>query len=758
MEEIIADPTPDPGYTSAADTIPVDNAIGITKHIPVKLPAKRKHGELEEDKNPSGVVQAPMPHKVESDRVTRSQAKSARQKTASNTATSTSQNPAEAHANKPEPHGQPLAWANKRAALNDALPYFKSHQGSVYTADLMPKGMLIDGVVGIRDHFSSQVVITSIGGGRVLDLVTKKMVRTENQGEDGKNYKALMKAWKANHPFVIVAGAHNNLFPVKPPHHYNVLDYFYVTEIWQEKTREHQGPIVIIYMVRLEKVDLTNRSWWAPRGVNAIEAGEFKSGEYSCTSSTCTTCQNPSKEIFEQGWTCLNSQCPRFFELATLLDVNELKYNNAFLRERTKYSGIPPSDERVPALPSDQGNTFGSEKEYKQGILCPKCSCCSRRIKWDGWYCENTECDFTHAVPIKMTPLHRITAENLKVKSKKKIRITDADERVRVYKTTVGEQKVKTFFLPDENDDRCIGTVTRIRPTKEAISREGGLNDLYLHLQKEDLKLERRPAKNPDCRVEELTSHFSGNFGAPYKFGVVVKTSTSFEDAPTPILETLLRLTWGGKTAVEASGKLILDEAIKVSGDSIPSTFEAYNEQLVLGYFEKSKISAHDDGEKELGPNVASLSLGSPSVMKFTPKKGKNIGDPKYSGSQRKGPFLSVKLKHGDMLVMHGEKIQKLYLHAVEPRGKHRFALTCRHIRPNTIPDEEQRALSITAGKVPARWTAIRYNGEEDQFESCATGEIIARPGNMVDSAESTKNPVPSECTNDFESGGVSTA
>ncbi|KAF3065221.1 hypothetical protein GL218_02397 [Daldinia childiae] len=750
MEKIIADPISDPGHTSVADTIPVADAIlvadaiGIAEHSPVKSSLKRKYGEVEEDENTPDVSRIPKHRPAKSNQVTRSRVKSSKKRTASNTVTSTSVDPAEIHANKPEPHGQPLAWADKRAAFNDALPYFKSHQGSVYSAGLMPKGMLIDGIVGMRDHFSSQVIITSIGGGRVQDPVTKKMVRAQDQGEDGKNYKALMQAWEAKHPFVMVAGARNNMFPVKPPHHYNVLDYFHVTEIWQEKTKESRGEIVVIYMVRLEKVNLTSRSWWAPRGVSAPEAGEFGVGEYSCTSSTCTACQNPSKEIFEQGWTCLNSQCSGFFKFSTSLDVNELKYNDAFLRERTEYSGTPIEDSLIPALPSDRKGTIGSEKEYKQGIHCPKCGCCSRRIKWDGWYCENAECDFTHAVPIKMTPLDRIKKENKTVKTKK---ATNYNRQVKVHKTTIGGQKLKTFFLPDENGE-YIGTVTRIRPPEEAISREGGLNDLYLHLQKEDLKLERRPAKNPGCRVEELTSHFSGNFGAPYKFGVVVKTTTSFEDAPIPILETLLRLTWGGKAAVEASRKLIRDEKIDVPADSIPKDFKAYNEQLVLGYFENSKISAHDDGEKELGPNIASLSLGSPSVIKFSPKKGKNIGDTIDVGKKKRGTFLSVKLKHGDMLVMHGEKIQKLYLHAVDPKGKHRFALTCRYIRPETIPDKEQRALAETTGKIPDRWTAIRYNGEEDQFESHATGEVVACSGTLVGSAESTTNPAPSEYTN----------
>ena len=48
--------------------------------------------------------------------------------------------------------------------------------------------------------------------------------------------------------------------------------------------------------------------------------------------------------------------------------------------------------------------------------------------------------------------------------------------------------------------------------------------------------------------------------------------------------------------------------------------------------------------------------------MKFSPKKGKNIGDTKDINKKKRKPVLSLLLKHGDMLVMHEERIQKLYL------------------------------------------------------------------------------------------------
>ena len=66
------------------------------------------------------------------------------------------------HKEKPQASGQPPVWSERRAALNDAVPYFKAHQGSLYTNDIIPKGMLIDAQVGGHDYFGSQVIITSM--------------------------------------------------------------------------------------------------------------------------------------------------------------------------------------------------------------------------------------------------------------------------------------------------------------------------------------------------------------------------------------------------------------------------------------------------------------------------------------------------------------------------------------------------------------------------------------------------------------------
>lgn len=83
----------------------------------------------------------------------------------------------------------------------------------------------------------------------------------------------------------------------------------------------------------------------------------------------------------------------------------------------------------------------------------------------------------------------------------------------------------------------------------------------------------------------------------------------------------------------------------------------------------------HDDGETELGPTVAALSLGSPSIMKFRPKYNKSgFGDTLPIGSRTGGgraykPVLEVPMKHGDMMVMHGAHIHRIYEVSSRPSG-----------------------------------------------------------------------------------------
>jgi hypothetical protein len=58
-------------------------------------------------------------------------------------------------------------------------------------------------------------------------------------------------------------------------------------------------------------------------------------------------------------------------------------------------------------------------------------------------------------------------------------------------------------------------------------------------------------------------------------------------------------------------------------------------------------------------------------------------------GKGEQSPVMTLKLKHGDMVFMHGADIQKYYEHSVVPEDKLRFALTCRQILPGHLKKEE---------------------------------------------------------------------
>jgi alkylated DNA repair dioxygenase AlkB len=73
--------------------------------------------------------------------------------------------------------------------------------------------------------------------------------------------------------------------------------------------------------------------------------------------------------------------------------------------------------------------------------------------------------------------------------------------------------------------------------------------------------------------------------------------------------------------------------------------------------------AVHSDGEKDLGPVVASLSLGSPALMRFRPVPGKYSPPEATDTIRRKTPpiALTLTLRHGDVLIMDGAEIQEYY-------------------------------------------------------------------------------------------------
>lgn len=116
-------------------------------------------------------------------------------------------------------------------------------------------------------------------------------------------------------------------------------------------------------------------------------------------------------------------------------------------------------------------------------------------------------------------------------------------------------------------------------------------------------------------------------------------------------------------------------------------------------------MNFHDDGEHGLGPVVSSLSLGGSASMHFRPKVKRSSRNLVYSKNPlvstnvtsdylpphvppkaKEGsgtavkPELTLRLEHGDVMIMVGDRMQKVWEHMVEPLEGFRVAATCRRI------------------------------------------------------------------------------
>ncbi|KAK3363435.1 hypothetical protein B0T25DRAFT_442633 [Lasiosphaeria hispida] len=637
---------------------------------------------------------------------------------------------------------RPEIWSNMRGGLCEALPYYRAYKGSLHTKEVCAIGFLIDKEADPRDVFSAQVVICSAGGGRELDRETGSMVRRADAVDDNTGIRALKAAKEARSVVAIIAGQNNPNYPCHPPHPYSVLDYFQITDIWKEPQAQRNGNVVKVWRIRFEKAELHTSSWWAPRNAkdgdnNALSPShnsEYLSiEEFSGQSRHCVICWQHSKEIFTVGWMCLNPGCASYFHThspITNATASSLAYTEAFLNQRNPLIG--PLPKLKPSIPDlDTVGLHGTESDSRCGFVCPDCGCCSRRLFWNRLVCEN--CSRWWPAPMLPYPQANLQAEAIYIDSlTTKRRITNGvnagvpesahDTFACVLNRTCiqpaegfvfGSYTARQYFLPDATG-QVIGSFTLFVSNQNINSRQHGPDDLFRELSVTDIGLKRNPAANVGSKHEGLTRHFQQNFGARYKFGVSVQ-SKGFDEAPQAVLRALHRLIWASKCAVAATAGRLAGQT--VGPNAPPPTSNEFNELLALGFMEKDSINYHDDGETELGPTVAALSLGSPSIMKFRPKLRKSgFGDmlPIGSGPGGKKAFksvLEVPMKHGDMMVMHGQHIHRIYEHAVEPFGGRRFSMTSRYIDPGKMTLQADKDDAAVKGAIPAHSQEFTYDG-----------------------------------------------
>ncbi|KZL86345.1 oxoglutarate iron-dependent oxygenase protein [Colletotrichum incanum] len=625
------------------------------------------------------------------------------------------------------PLGSPPVWAENRQALCDALPYFKAHEGSLYTKDKIIKGMLLNAFSSARDYLGTEVIITTLGGGRERDS-QGDMVRVK----PARPFvlESCHTALESGTPIGIILGKCYPGLSVEIKHAFNVLAFFTITDMWSEKDDRSFD----IHKIRLERTDRSEPSWWRfmPEVQNSTELREFPAFRAKCSKcrnsskqvftqswtclnaeceecfvfpvavdilkltvasnhasslAWCVDCHQGSKAVFSCGWACLNQRCVNFFTFAAGVDVNHLKYSEDFLLERTSHQ--VPKQPLQPPLPDTAIPGFlGTEKAMRDGIVCPECHRCARRMDWTKWAYEDPLCGFTLLAPPLPFPLANVHAEEDQQRRKRAFESRVFGDHILETSSEVNGYSIEQYLLPDPLDtDVIIGSVTVFRASRAINARAGAPDqmwDLLQHDTARDFGFQRKPVIHPGLPTEKLTRNFLQNWGAPYKFAVNVH-SRPFSEAPDSVIGALKRMQWAGHTSVDMTNNAMdayaqmPDYSKMARCDTLTEDFVDFNELLSIGYMEEDKISYHDDGEETLGPTVATLSLGSPALMSFKKKKA-------YAGNEKK--VLQLTMFHGDLVVMHGTRIHQAYLHKVVPKGKRRFALTCRKILLENIEDD----------------------------------------------------------------------
>lgn len=286
---------------------------------------------------------------------------------------------------------------------------------------------------------------------------------------------------------IFFIGDRNTVCPTKVPYRYNVMGFFRVTDVWHERVNGRIGG-----QFRLEKIDLATKSWWATRtAANPLPIEKRTHATTRLEPYICSSCRQPSHQVYAQGWMCLNSLCQYFWKLNGRQPPKELTFAPGFLNMRRQQpTSMNPQYSLVPDLLA----TFSKDCKYSKtsrmswkGIVCPQCKRCIARTLWKGWVCttEDGGCGFTHLdspEPVDLRSIisdfelgavgHRYPPNNPKVAMEPFIQYL---QNYRLDTYDLGMGNVLTHFAANN----VINT------------RAGGPNDMFRALCMEDIGLKR---------------------------------------------------------------------------------------------------------------------------------------------------------------------------------------------------------------------------------------------------------------------------
>jgi hypothetical protein len=319
--------------------------------------------------------------------------------------------------------------AQSRDDLAACTEWFRVYQGGIHAKSPILYGILFAGYTGARSYMDAEILITSLNGEAAATnaaqgkkTLTASRVKCAQKALDDKSLVGVIAQRDAsNKPAKPKSKTQtwSPLFPVSMPPEYEscVVDWFFVTDVWPE-----QCQCGIVWMVRLQKQDLSALSYWA---LASDAPPPLAQRDYltKVEQRQCATCQKTSPFMFEEKWLCRNEECSAFWNHPQRVPrLHELSYSGKWLQQREyRDVGVAPPfyidfDAWYEAnylhpmrLSLDKAGIISLSKSLTQGFRCPLCRMLNRRVEWRRWACRNPACSYERPGPPPVLTIDQMT-------------------------------------------------------------------------------------------------------------------------------------------------------------------------------------------------------------------------------------------------------------------------------------------------------------------------------------------------------------
>ncbi|KAF8844298.1 hypothetical protein BDN67DRAFT_963043 [Paxillus ammoniavirescens] len=574
---------------------------------------------------------------------------------------------------KPPVPAPPPIWAQSRQEVCESFDLFRSYHSGVYSNKDIVKGYLLGAYAASRDLFyhGGKLIISHGGGKSESTLGSQRPQGPQDQEASDKSVRALLKTYRQCMPLVLLADDKYALFPydlAASKYTYVVLGIYRISHAWAECQPSPDGlKRIVRWKFAFQWCGGQGDPWWmtgspssklqsfesnGPPTCLPLAGAEESSGAEGGPGVQCEHCHEESPTIYMQGWMCLNPRCDVFWSINGK-EPQQLDYCESFLKLVPQKFGNLPNI--MPARAVQRPGQITTSYTFSKGWHCTKCGRLSCRFKWEHWECSN--CQERHIVEGRVRSAkefwhQRPTGTFLHSQIGKNSGVLACCPEPIDLGSPKGFSNRLTFLLPHGR-----GKIHLILGTSMANADADNIFQLYQQQASTgELKLRRYPLRNHRARGLLLTNYFSQNSGQAYQYVGGTGNTIPFDEAPDCIRRALA---------------LIKERSSLALGTDVP-----FNEVLSAAYMERQKMAFHSDSEKGLGPIVASLSLGSAALMHFRPHAIAQAGQgPKPQCTTA----LTLVLRHGDVLIMEGDGVQKYYEHTVIPMN-FRIAATARCI------------------------------------------------------------------------------